>query len=111
MNKIKGIKKEISLMLIMLFINFKNVLANSSVSSAIEGAWNDTSSEAKVIVDNVVFPALSLVLAVIFFIKLAMTYMEYKKSNQVEYMGLVILFMGLIISLTAKNYIWGILGI
>ncbi len=111
--RIRELKKEINLVILMLFINFKNVFAMSTgnVSNAIEGAWKDTATQVKVIVNNVVFPAVSLILAVLFFVKLAMTYTEYKKSNQIEYMGLIILFMGLIISLTAKNYIWGILGI
>ena len=69
------------------------------------------SSQIKTVVDNVVFPALSMVLAIAFFAKLAMAYFDYRKHGQFEWAGPVILFVCLVFVLLAPNYIWGIIGI
>ena len=51
--------------------------------------WNrlggDASEQIKAVVDSVVFPALSMVLAIAFFVKLALTYFEYRKHGQFEW--------------------------
>ena len=60
---------------------------------------------------GVVFPALDMVLAIAFFTKLGMAYFDYKKHGQFEWTGPVILFACLVFTLTAPNYIWGIIGI
>ena len=65
----------------------------------------------KTVVDTVVFPALSLVLAIAFFVKLAMAYFDYRKHGQFEWTGPAILFVCLIFVLLAPNYIWNIVGI
>ena len=64
----------------------------------------------KSVVNNVVFPVIDLILAVLFFAKLSMTYMEYRKHGQFEWSGPAILFATLVFSLTAPLYIWGIIG-
>ena len=46
------------------------------VAGAVEQTWTDASSQIKTVVDNVVFPALSMVLAIAFFAKLAMAYFD-----------------------------------
>ena len=56
-------------------------------------------------------PALSMVLAIAFFSKLAMAYFDYRKHGQFEWAGPVILFVCLVFVLLAPNYIWGIIGI
>ena len=58
-----------------------------------------------------VFPALTMVLGVAFFVKVAMTYFEYRKHGQFEWTGAAILFVCLIFVLLAPNYIWNIVGI
>ena len=45
--------------------------AGGDVAGAVEQTWTDASSQIKTVVDNVVFPALSMVLAIAFFAKLA----------------------------------------
>ena len=72
-------------------------LAVGSVADAVEQTWGDASEQIKAVVDSVVFPALSMVLAIAFFVKLALT-------------GPAILFVCLIFVLLAPNYIWGIIG-
>ena len=81
------------------------------VAGAVEQTWTDASSQIKTVVDNVVFPALSMVLAIAFFAKLAMAYFDYRKHGQFEWAGPVILFVCLVFVLLAPNYIWGIIGI
>ena len=84
--------------------------AGGDVAGAVEQTWTDASSQIKTVVDNVVFPALSMVLAIAFFVKLALTYFEYRKHGQFEWTGPAILFVCLIFVLLAPNYIWGIIG-
>lgn len=110
MKKLEKAKQKISLALFLILINVQNVMASSNVSSAIEDTWDDASGQIKTVVDNVVFPAIALVLAVMFFVKLATSYFDYRKNGQFEFMAPAILFVGLIFALTAKLYVWGILG-
>ena len=85
--------------------------SGGDVAGAVEQTWTDASSQIKTVVDNVVFPALSMVLAIAFFAKLAMAYFDYRKHGQFEWAGPVILFVCLIFVMLAPNYIWGIIGI
>ena len=85
-------------------------LAAGSVADAVEQTWGDASEQIRAVVDSVVFPALSMVLAIAFFVKLALTYFEYRKHGQFEWTGAAILFVCLIFVLLAPNYIWGIIG-
>ena len=85
-------------------------LAAGSVADAVEQTWGDASEQIRAVVDSVVFPALSMVLAIAFFVKLALTYFEYRKHGQFEWTGPAILFVCLIFVLLAPNYIWGIIG-
>ena len=85
--------------------------ADGDVAGAVEQTWTDASEQIKTVVDNVVFPALSMVLDIAFFAKLAMAYFDYRKHGQFEWTGPAILFVCLIFVLLAPNYIWGIIGI
>lgn len=82
-----------------------------NVSVAIESTWKDAAQQIKTVVNNVVFPIINLVLAVFFFIKLALAYFDYRKQGQFEWVAPAILFVCLVFSLTAHLYIWQILGI
>ena len=62
-------------------------LAAGSVADAVEQTWGDASEQIRAVVDSVVFPALSMVLAIAFFVKLALTYFEYRKHGQFEWTG------------------------
>ena len=72
---------------------------------------DDAATQIKTVVDNVVFPALSMILAIAFFVKLGMSYFDYRTRGQFEWTGPAILFVCLIFVLLAPNYIWGIIGI
>ena len=81
------------------------------VAGAVEQAWTGASEQIKTVVNNVVFPALDMILAIAFFGKLAMCYFDYRKHGQFEWTGPAILFACLVFTLTAPAYIWTIIGI
>ena len=85
--------------------------ANGDVSGAIESTWTSASGQLKTIVNDVVFPALDMILAIFFFIKLGSAYFDYRKHGQFEWAGPAILLACLIFTLTAPTYIWGIVGL
>ena len=85
--------------------------AGGDVAGAVEQTWDDAATQIKTVVDNVVFPALSMILAIAFFVKLGMSYFDYRTRGQFEWTGPAILFVCLIFVLLAPNYIWGIIGI
>ena len=45
-----------------------------NVSGAIEGTWNAAQGQVKDIVNNVVFPVIDMILAILFFVKIATAY-------------------------------------
>ena len=108
-----AIKRATAVMCIALLLcmTFATPAMAAGVSDAIESTWKDAAGQIKTIVNNVVFPAVSLILAVLFFVKLAMAYMDYRKHGQFEFMAPALLFVGLVLSLTAPLYLWSILGI
>ena len=80
------------------------------VAGAVEDTWDAAKGQIKQVVDNVVFPIIDLILAVLFFTKIAMAYMDYRKHGQFEWAPPAILLATLIFSLTCPLYIWNILG-
>ena len=84
--------------------------ATGNVAGAVEATWNDAKEQIKTVVNNVVFPVIDLVLAVCFFAKVGLTYMDYRKHGQFEWTPAAILFATLVFTLTAPLYIWGIIG-
>lgn len=81
------------------------------VAGAVESTLSTASTQIKSVVDNVVFPAIDLILAVFFFAKLGTAYFEYRKSGQFEWAAPAILFACLVFTLTAPMYLWSIIGI
>ena len=84
--------------------------AAGNVSGAIENTWNAAQGQVKDIVNNVVFPVIDMILAILFFVKIATAYMDYRKHGQFEFTAPAILFACLLVSLTAPTYIWTVLG-
>lgn len=83
--------------------------AAGDVASAIEGTWNSAQSQIKTVVNNVIFPVVDMILAILFFVKVGTSYFEYRKHGQFEFAAPAILFACLIFTLTAPLYIWTIL--
>lgn len=86
------------------------VLAAGDVAGAIENTWSAAQDQIKTVVNNVVFPVLDMILAILFFVKVATTYFEYRKHGQFEFTAPCILFACLIFTLTCPLYIWDIVG-
>ena len=95
----------------MLLVAFLAVpaFAAGNVSGAIEDTWNAAQGQIKDIVNSVVFPVIDMILAVLLFVKIATSYMEYRKHGQFDFTAPAILFACLLFSLLAPNYIWSIL--
>lgn len=55
------------------------------VAGAVEDTWGAAKGQIKQVVNNVVFPVIDLVLAVLFFVKVATAYLEYRKHGQFEW--------------------------
>lgn len=85
--------------------------ANGDVAGAVEEAWKEAAKQIKSVVETVVFPALNMILAIAFFVKLGSAYFDYRQRGQFEWMGPAILLACLIFSLSAPKYIWNIIGI
>lgn len=99
---------------VMLLVCFMAVpayaTAGGNVSGAIEGTWNAAKGQVQTIVNNVVFPVIDMILAVLLFVKIATSYMDYRKHGQFDFTAPAILFACLLFALTAPSYIWSILG-
>ena len=76
----------------------------------VESTWNAAAAQLKTNVNNVGFPALDMILAVFFFVKLGSAYFDYRQRGQFEWAGPAILLACLIFTLTAPSYIWSIVG-
>ena len=84
--------------------------ADGDVAGAIQSTWDAAKSQIKTVVNMVVFPAIDLILAVLFFVKLGTAWFEYRKHGQFELAAPAILFASLVFMILAPNFIWGILG-
>lgn len=85
--------------------------AATSVDAVIEQTWASIRGQIQNVVNNVVFPAVDMILAVVFFVKLSSAYFDYRKHGQFDFTAPAILFACLVFTLTAPLYIWQIIGI
>ncbi len=83
--------------------------AAGDVAGAIKSTWSQAQTQIKDVVNNVVFPVIDMVLAILFFVKIGTAWFEYRKHGQFEFTAPAILFACLIFTLTAPLYIWTIL--
>ncbi|WP_166083161.1 DUF3852 domain-containing protein [Erysipelothrix anatis] len=94
----------------LLVIFASPTYAAGNVSGVIEETWNNAESQIRQVVNNVIFPALSIILAIFFFVKLGSSYFDYKRNNdRFEWTAPAILFVCLVFTLTAPSYIWKLL--
>ena len=98
-------------LLIMIVISLLSVTAFAAgdVAGAIENTWNTAKTQVQTVINNVVFPVVDMILAILFFVKLGTAYFDYRKHGQFEFTAPCILFACLIFTLTAPLYIWSIL--
>lgn len=83
--------------------------ASGNVAGAVENTWTAAQGQVKQIVNNVVFPVIDMILAVMFFVKVGTAYFDYRKHGQFDFTAPAILFACLIFTLTAPLYIWTII--
>jgi len=93
----------------MLMLFSTAVLAAGDVAGAVEQTWSTAQDQIKTVVNNVVFPALDMILAVLFFVKVGGAYFDYRKHGQFEFTAPAILFACLIFTVTAPLYLWTII--
>ncbi len=97
------------MLILIVSVSAVPAFAAGDVAGAIEGTWNAAQAQIKTVVNNVVFPVVDMILAILFFVKVGTSYFEYRKHGQFEFTAPAILFACLIFTLTAPLYIWSIL--
>lgn len=98
------------LIAVMIGVSTIPVFAAGDVSTAIQSTWSKAQTQIKNVVNNVVFPVVDMILAILFFVKLGTAYFDYRKHGQFEFSAPAILFGCLVFTLTAPLYIWTVLG-
>ena len=109
-NKARIILAVVTVVMLVSALSVTAFAASGNVAGAIQNTWNSAKTQIKSVVNNVVFPVIDLVLAVLFFAKVALAYMDYRKHGQFEFTAPAILFATLVFSLSAPLYIWSIIG-
>ena len=86
-NKMRVLKFVVCFAIVLLILSLSAlpVFATGDVSTAIENTWTTAQTQIKNVVNNVVFPAVDMILAILFFVKLSMAYMDYRKHGQFEF--------------------------
>lgn len=84
--------------------------SGGDVAGAVEETWSSAKEQIKRVVNNVIFPVVDMILAILFFVKLGTAYFDYRKHGQFEFTAPCILFACLVFTLTAPLYIWKIIG-
>ena len=107
-NKI-GLLLRFALVIAVIACTCVTAYAAGDVSGAIESTWNDAKTQIQNVVNNVVFPVLDMILAILFFVKVGSSYFEYRKHGQFEFTAPAILFACLIFTITAPLYIWTVI--
>lgn len=99
----------VAVLTLMITVTAVPAFAAGDVATAIESTWKAAQTQIKTVVNNVVFPVVDMILAILFFVKLGTAYFDYRKHGQFEFTAPAILFACLIFTLTAPLYIWSIL--
>lgn len=100
----------LAVLLVCAVLSLSAVASDGDVAGAIENTWHSAQTQIKQVVNNVVFPVIDLILAVLFFVKVGMAYMDYRNHGKLDFTAPAILFASLLFSLTAPAYVWDIIG-
>lgn len=93
----------------MIAAAMMTITASADVATAIGSTWSTAKEQIKSVVNNVVFPVIDVILAVLLFVKIAAAYLDYRKHGQLEWTPIALIFGGLLFSLTAPLYVWTII--
>ena len=77
----------LSLLLVCVMGTTAFAAGTGDVAGAVESTWQTASGQIKTVVNNVVFPAIDLILAVFFFAKLGTAYFRLQKKRPVRVDG------------------------
>lgn len=80
------------------------------VSGTVSTIWKNASGQMKTICNNVVFPALSWVCGIAFVISVITAIFNFKKHHTVEVGWPIALLLGLIVAVSAKSWVWTLIG-
>ena len=75
----------VAIMSVMVSAFSITAFAAGDVAGAIEQTWQTAQSQIKTVVNNVVFPVVDMILAILFFVKLGTAYFDYRKHGQFEF--------------------------
>lgn len=106
----KRIKVVMILVLVLSVWLAVPVWAEGDVAGAVEETWIVARDQIRSVTDKVIFPVIDVILAILFFVKIATAYLDYRKHGQFDYVPPAILFACLVFSLTCPLYLWKILG-
>ncbi|MEI3117225.1 MAG: DUF3852 domain-containing protein [Merdibacter sp.] len=70
---------------VMFTVSAVPAFAAGDVAGAIENTWNTAKAQIETVVNNVVFPVIDMILAILFFVKLGTAYFDYRKHGQFEF--------------------------
>ena len=65
-------------LILLIVFSATTVYAAGDVAGAIESTWTAAKSQIKTVVNNVVFPVVDCVLAILFFVKVGKAYFHYQ---------------------------------
>ena len=86
------------------------VMPLASVANGIKDAYSThIETDLKTIVNDVVLPGASIILIVALVIRAAMMFIKFRQGEEVGWKFLIGAFIGLIITTTAKSWMWGII--
>lgn len=85
--------------------------AEGDISGAVQGTWDSAKGQIQTIVNNVIFPVIDVILAILLFVKIGLAYLDYRKHGQLEWTPIAIIFGCLLFTLTAPTYIWTVVSI
>ena len=66
----------VMIMAVMISVSAVPAFAAGDVAGAIENTWNTAQAQIKTVVNNVVFPVVDMILAILFFVKVGTSYFE-----------------------------------
>ena len=82
----------LTLLLLTVLCCTSALAAGGDVAGAVEQTWKEAATQIKSVVEKVVFPALDMILAIAFFVKLGGAYFDFRQRGQFEWTGPAILF-------------------
>lgn len=86
----------------------QQVHAEGDISGVIQSTWDSAKGQIQTVTNNVIFPALDIILVICLFVKAGSAYFDYRKHGMIEWTAPVILFCCLLFTLTAPQFIWSI---